>query len=46
MHQLHHRTISALYAAMACALTAGVDHTLLAGIYLVVALTYWVSSNK
>lgn len=46
MHQFHHRTISLSYAAMAFALTAGVDHTLLAGIYLIIALTYWENSAR
>jgi hypothetical protein len=31
---------------MACALTAGVDHTILAGLYLVIALLCWISSGK
>ena len=42
----HHRTIGALYATMACALTLGVDHTTLAGLYLIIALVCWVTAGK
>jgi hypothetical protein len=46
MHQSHNHMDSLCYAAMACGLTIGVDHTLLAGLYLIVALLHWASSGK
>ncbi len=42
----YHRTIGALYAATACALTVGVDHTVLAGLYFMIALVCWVTSSR
>ena len=45
-HDAHHRTIGALYATMACALTLGIDHTILAGLYLIIALVCWMAASK
>ena len=42
----HHGTMAALYAAMACAMTAGLDHGIVAGLYLIVALAYWGAHGR
>jgi hypothetical protein len=38
---LHHRTFSVLYVAIGIAMGVGVDHSVLAGMYLILGLSYW-----
>ncbi len=45
-HTLHNRILGVLYTTMGIAMSAGVDHAVLAGLYLILGLTCWVSSKK